>query len=43
MALATVNLIFDNDLVKKMDLIAKKNNFTEEDVFDEIKKYRNGQ
>ncbi|MCL2442591.1 MAG: hypothetical protein FWD13_03905 [Treponema sp.] len=79
MALATVNLAFDDDLVQKMDFIArnasitrtqliynsinmyindmqrlqelytngeaiaKKNNITEEDVFEEIKKYRNGQ
>ena len=76
MALATVNLAFDDDLVQKMDLIARKasitrtqliynsvkmyindrqrlqelyaygetiatkNNFTEDDVFKEIKKYR---
>ena len=77
MALATVNLAFDDDLVQKMDIfarkasitrteliynsvkmymsdmqrlqelyaygeaIAQKNNFTEEDVFEEIRKYRN--
>ena len=76
MAVATINLAFDDDLVKQIDLIAdtasitraqiiynsvkmyindrqrlqelyvygeniaKKNNFTEEDVFEEIKKYR---
>jgi len=76
MAVATINLAFDDDLVKQMDLIANtaaitrtqliynsvkmyindrqrlqelytygeniaaKNNFKEEDVFDEIKKYR---
>jgi len=76
MADATINLSFDDDLVKKMDLIANsasitrnqliynsvkmyindrqrlqelyaygeniasKNNFTEEDVFKEIKEYR---
>ena len=77
MADATINLSFDDDLIKQMDLIANtasitrnqliynsvkmyindrqrlqelyaygesivaKNNFTEEDVFEEIKKYRN--
>ncbi|MCL2412233.1 MAG: hypothetical protein FWC97_11385 [Treponema sp.] len=76
MALATVSLAFDDDLIKKIDLIAndaaitrtqliynsvkmyindrqrlqelyaygktiaEENNFTEEDVFEEIKKYR---
>jgi len=76
MAVATINLSFDDDLVKQMDLIAnnasitrtqliynsvkmyindrqrlqelyaygesaaKKNNLTEEDVFEEIKEYR---
>jgi predicted transcriptional regulator len=76
MAVATINLAFDDDLVKQMDLIADtasitrtqliynsvkmyindrqrlqelyaygesisaKNNFTEEDVFGEIKDYR---
>jgi len=76
MADATINLLFDDDLVKQMDLIANsasitrnqliynsvkmyindrqrlqelyaygesiasKNNFTEEDVFEEIKEYR---
>jgi metal-responsive CopG/Arc/MetJ family transcriptional regulator len=76
MAVATINLAFDDDLVKQIDLIADtasitrtqliynsvkmyindkqrlqelydygkslavKNNFTEEDVFEEIKKYR---
>jgi len=76
MAVATINLSFDDDLVKQMDLIANtasitrnqliynsvkmyindrqrlkelyvygeniaaKNNFTEEDVFNEIKEYR---
>ena len=76
MAVATINLSFDDDLVKQMDLIADtasitraqliynsvkmyindrqrlkelyaygesiaaKNNFTEEDVFNEIKEYR---
>jgi predicted transcriptional regulator len=78
MAVATINLSFDDDLVRQIDLIANKesltrtdliynsvkmyinrkqklqelfaygervaaeNNFTEEDVFEEIKKYRNG-
>ena len=78
MAVATINLAFDDDLVKQMDFIAntasitrtqliynsikmyindrqrlkelytygesvaKENDFTEEDVFEEIKKYRNG-
>ena len=77
MAVATINLSFDDDLVRQIDLIADtasmtrtqliynsvkmyindrqrlqelyaygesiaaKNNFTEEDVFEEIKKYRN--
>jgi predicted transcriptional regulator len=77
MAIATINLSFDDDLVKQMDIIASnesltrsdliynsvkmyinrkqklkdlfaygeqvaaKNNFTEEDVMDEIKQYRN--
>jgi len=76
MAVATINLAFDDDLVKQMDLIANtasitrtqliynsvkmyindrkrlqelyaygeiiaaKNNFTEEDVFKEIEEYR---
>lgn len=76
MAVATINLTFDEDLVRQMDLIAntasitrtqliynsvkmyindrqrlqelyeygeslaKNNNFTEKDVFEEIKKYR---
>jgi len=76
MAVATINLSFDDDLVKQMDLIANtasitrnqliynsvkmyindrqrlkeiyahgesiaaKNNFTEEDIFNEIKEYR---
>ena len=76
MALATVNLAFEDDLVQEMDLIArnasitrtqliynsvkmyindrqrlqelyaygetiaKKNNITEEDIFEEIKNYR---
>jgi len=76
MAVATINLSFDDDLVKQIDFIAntasitrtqliynsvkmyindrqrlkelyaygeniaKENNFTEEDVFEEIKKYR---
>jgi predicted transcriptional regulator len=76
MSVATINLTFDDDLVKQMDLIAdtasitrtqliynsvkmyindrqrlqdlyvygesiaEKNNITEEDVFEEIKKYR---
>ena len=76
MAVATINLSFDDDLVRQIDLIAnaasitrtqliynsvkmfindrqrldelyaygesiaQKNNLTEEDVFDEIKKYR---
>jgi CopG family transcriptional regulator / antitoxin EndoAI len=76
MAVATINLSFDDDLVKQIDLIANtasitrnqliynsvkmyinyrqrlkelyaygesiavKNNFTEEDVFNEIKEYR---
>jgi predicted transcriptional regulator len=76
MAVATINLTFDDDLVKQIDLIAntasitrtqliynsvkmyikdkqrlqelyaygeniaKKNNFTEEDVFEEIRNYR---
>jgi predicted transcriptional regulator len=76
MAVATINLAFDDDLVKQIDLIADtasitrtqliynsvkmyindrqrlqelyaygeniaaKNNFTEEDVFEEIKNYR---
>jgi len=76
MAVATINLSFDDDLVKQMDLIAntasitrtqliynsvkmylndrqrlqelykygesiaKKNNITEEDVFEEISNYR---
>jgi len=76
MAVATINLSFDDDLVKQMDLIANtasitrnqliynsvkmyindrqrlkelyaygesiaaKNNFTEKDVFEEIKEYR---
>jgi len=76
MAVATINLAFDDDLIKQIDLIAdtasitrtqliynsvkmyindrqrlqelyaygesiaKKNNFTEEDVFEEIRKYR---
>ena len=78
MAVATINLTFDDDLVKQIDLIADtasitraqlihnsvkmyindrqrlqelyahgeniaaKNNITEEDVFDELKKYRTG-
>ena len=77
MAIATINLSFDEDLVKQIDLIANnesltrtdliynsvkmyvsrkqklnelfaygesvalKNGFTEDDVIDEIKKYRN--
>jgi predicted transcriptional regulator len=77
MAVATINLSFDDDLVRQMDLIANnesltrtdliynsvkmyinrkqklqelfaygervasENNFTEEDIMDEIKKYRN--
>ena len=76
MAVATINLSFDDDLLRKIDLIAntasitrtqliynsvkmfindrqrlnelyaygesiaQKNNLTEEDVFEEIKKYR---
>jgi len=76
MAVATINLSFDDDLIRQIDLIAdtasitrsqliynsvkmyindrkklqelyaygedlaEKNNFTEEDVFEEIKKYR---
>jgi metal-responsive CopG/Arc/MetJ family transcriptional regulator len=76
MAVATINLSFDDDLIEKIDLVANnasitrtqliynsvithlndrqklqelyvygesiaaKNNFTEEDVFEEIKKYR---
>ena len=76
MAIANINLAFDDDLVKQIDIIAntasitrnqliynsvkvyindrqrlqelyaygksiaEKNNFTEEDVFEEIKKYR---
>jgi len=76
MAIATINLAFDDDLVKQIDLIAdtasitrtqiiynsvkmyindrqrlqelyaygesisKNNDFSEEDVFEEIKKYR---
>jgi predicted transcriptional regulator len=76
MAVATINLAFDDDLIKKIDLIADtasisrtqliynsvkmyindrqrlqelyaygeniaaENNFTEEDVFEEIRKYR---
>jgi len=76
MAVATISLSFDDDLVKQMDLIADtasitrnqliynsvkmyindrqrlkelyaygesiaaKNNFTEEDIFEEIKEYR---
>ena len=79
MAVATINLAFEDDFVKQIDLIAnnesltrteliynsvkmyinrkqklqelftygesvaEKNNFTEEDVMDEIKKYRNNQ
>jgi predicted transcriptional regulator len=78
MAVATINLVFDDDLVRQMDFfantasitrtqliynsvkmyindrqrlkelytygenVAKENDFTEEDVFEEIKKYRNG-
>jgi metal-responsive CopG/Arc/MetJ family transcriptional regulator len=77
MAVATINLTFDDDLIKQIDLIANnesltrtdliynsvkmyinrkqklqelfaygecvalRNNFTEEDVMEEIKKYRN--
>jgi predicted transcriptional regulator len=77
MAVATINLAFEDDFVKQIDLIASnesltrtdliynsvkmyinrkqklqelfaygesvaaKNNFTEEDIMDEIKKYRN--
>jgi predicted transcriptional regulator len=76
MAVATISLAFDDDLIKQMDLladtasitraqliynsvkmyindrqrlqelyaygesVAKKNNITEEDVFEEIKEYR---
>ena len=76
MAVATINLAFDDDLVRQIDAIAntasitrnqliynsvkmyindrqrlqelyaygkniaEKNNFTEEDIFEEIKKYR---
>ena len=76
MAVATINLAFDDDLVRQIDVIANttsitrnqliynsvklyindrqrlqelyaygkdiaaKNNFTEEDIFEEIKKYR---
>jgi len=76
MAVATINMTFDDELVKQMDIIAntasitrtqliynsvkmyvndrqklmelyaygenlaKNNNFTEDDIFDEIKKYR---
>jgi metal-responsive CopG/Arc/MetJ family transcriptional regulator len=79
MAVATINLSFEDDFVKQIDFIANnqsitrteliynsvkmyinrkqklqelfaygesvaaKNNFTEEDVMDEIKKYRNNQ
>ena len=79
MAVATINLAFEDDFVKQIDFIANnesltrtdliynsikmyinrkqklqelfaygesvsaRNNFTEEDVMDEIKKYRNNQ
>jgi len=79
MATATINLAFEDDFVKQIDLIANnesltrtdliynsvkmyinrkqklqelyaygesvaaRNNFTEDDVMDEIRKYRNGQ
>ena len=79
MALATVNLTFDDDFIKQIDYfannesltrtdliynsvkmyinrkqkllelytygeqVAAKNSFTEEDILEEIKKYRNGQ
>jgi len=79
MAVATINLAFEDDFVKKIDLIANKesltrtdliynsvkmyinrkqrlqelyaygesvaakNNFTEEDIMKEIRKYRNNQ
>jgi predicted transcriptional regulator len=78
MAIASLNLVFDDDLIKQMDLIAdtasitrnqlicnsvkmyindrqrlqelyaygrnlaENNDFTEEDVFEEIRKYRKG-
>jgi predicted transcriptional regulator len=79
MAVATINLAFDDDFIKQIDLIANnesltrtdliynsvkmyinrkqklqelfvygervalRNNFTEDDVIEEIKKYRNNQ